>query len=292
MTSTPQEVLTGDHALLDKATTAAEHALTYIKNPGAETSQKHLLAYISEVQSDLTDVIAQLNNPPIPPPGPQPTVPTGTFPGPMGLVFTGFNGSAFDETIWTPNEGGSQNGITSHASNVSVASAVDNGVSVQCLALALASATSGANISTLAYGLEVGHYTEARIYVPGDGTVPYNWLAWWTGKLSNWPAAGEADIFEGLGYASCGYQSPASTSNSVEMPGTWTNAFHDYGVYRLPTELQYFWDGALVHTFTTDDNGEPQPLVLTAGHDPDRDELVTGIAGALLAKSVRAWAPA
>jgi hypothetical protein len=169
--------------------------------------------------------------------------------------------STFDTTKWTANEGGSQNGITSHASNIT---ATENG-----LLLTLASSTSGANISTTNYGLEIGHCTEALITLPGNGTAIPNWGAFCLGT--------------------------ANESNSVEIPGVWAGSEHTYAVLRTTTKIyEYYWDGKLVHTFAAYDGelNEPQPLVLTMGYKSGRGALLLGAAGGMLVRYVRAWAPA
>jgi hypothetical protein len=114
------------------------------------------------------------------------------------------------------------------------------------------------------FSLPVGGFAEARINFPGSGPTIYNWPAWWTGG-ANWPAGGEADIAEGLGTLTTNYHSPSGAHNFGTIPGTWSNAFHTYGLYRGAGYNEIFYDGKLVKRYTTDDNGQPQALILTNG---------------------------
>ena len=113
--------------------------------------------------------------------------------------------------------------------------------------------------------LPVGGYAEARISFPGNGTAIYNWPAWWTSG-PNWPAAGENDIAEGLGTLTENYHSPSGSHNPSTIPGTWSNGFHVYGLHRMASSADAYWDGQLVMSYATDDNGLPQSLILNVGN--------------------------
>jgi hypothetical protein len=167
-----------------------------------------------------------------------------------------FNGTSLDTSRWNTENGWKKNGVTVSASNETET----NGN----LVLTLASAGSGAEISTTAYALPVGGYAEARVNFPGNGATIYNWPAWWISG-PNWPAAGENDIAEGLGTLTANYHSPSGSHNMGTIPGTWSNAFHTYGIYRQAGKVTVYWDGAVVKTYSTDDNGQPQSLILTNG---------------------------
>jgi beta-glucanase (GH16 family) len=184
------------------------------------------------------------------------------------------------------------NNVQNMAANVSVA----NGN----LVLTLASSTSGAGVSSAPYNgagangylLQVGDYAEARVYFPGssaDGV--YNWPAWWASG-PRWPAAGEHDVAEGLyGDLTVNYHSPSGAHNQGEVPGVWFNEFHTYGVLRMADKAKVYWDGVLVKSYTTDDNGEGGALLLNVGKSGSR-AAVTGPAGQVKVDYVRAWGPA
>jgi hypothetical protein len=131
----------------------------------------------------------------------------------------------------------------------------------------------------------VGEYAEARIEFAGSGTSIDNWPAWWvTGP--NWPAAGENDIAEGLGTLTVNYHSPSGAHNMGTVPGVWSGGFHTYGIYRGSNYCDIFWDGKLVDSYSTDDNGAPQTLEFTMGA---ANNIVVGDQGAMKIDYVRAW---
>lgn len=225
------------------------------------------------------------------------TVGTSTGPVPLGpsgawaLTFQDeFAGSSVDTSKWTVMEGRVINNVTCTASNVRVA----NG---ECI-LTLASSSSGAEICTHPdppytggqYLLPTGSFTEARIYFPGSGATIYNWPAWWaSGGGSAWPAWGENDIAESLGTMTVNYHSPSGSHNQGTVPGTWSNAFHTYGLHRKATSCDVYYDGVLVKTYGTDDNGGGQSLIINIG---DGNTRVTGAGSEIRVDYVRAWAPA
>ena len=212
--------------------------------------------------------------PPPPPPGGGGCTNGGVVAPCIGSATTGASGwgtPVFDDefnetnglntTVWNTENGGQKNGITVSTSN----EAVSNGD----LILTLASSSSGAEISTNSYALPVGGFAEASVYFPGNGTTIYNWPAWWISGPC-WPAAGEADVAEGLGTLTSNYHwgtcnTPGNANNSNTIPGTWSNAFHTYGVYRESNQNVIYWDGTLVRTYSTSDNGQPENLILTNG---------------------------
>jgi beta-glucanase (GH16 family) len=87
---------------------------------------------------------------------------------------------------------------------------------------------------------------------------------------TNWPANGEADIVEGLdGDATSNYHysqgGSAQTNNSNRISGTWAGGWHVFGVDREPGRNYIYWDGHLVRSYPTFDNGAPQGLILNIG---------------------------
>lgn len=215
------------------------------------------------------------------------TTPTGT-PQPVGvsggwnLAFDDeFNGTSLNTSLWDPRNGWTnQNNVTSYASNVLVAGG--NAI------LTLASNTSGAEIGSQQNVFAVGDYAEARIDFAGSGTTIYNWPAWWVSG-PNWPAAGESDIAEGLGTLTVNYHSPSGAHNQGTVPGVWAGAFHTYGIYRGPNYCNVYWDGTLVKSYSTDDNGGAEQLILTMGA---ANTLQFGAQGQMVVDYVRVWSPA
>jgi uncharacterized membrane protein len=192
-----------------------------------------------------------------------------------------FNGTSLNTNVWTTHDGWTgQNNVTAYASNV----AESGGNAI----LTLASSTSGAEIGTNDFGLKVGQFAEARIDFAGNGTNVDNWPAWWTSG-PNWPAAGENDVAEGLGSLTVNYHSPSGAHNMGTVPGTWTGGFHTYGIYRGANYSSVYWDGQLVKTYPTDDNGQPQELLFTMGAN---NTMVFGAQGEMLIDYVRVYSPA
>ena len=171
-----------------------------------------------------------------------------------------FNGTSLNTTAWNTENGWKKNGVTVSASNETVSGGN--------LILTLSSTTSGAEISTNTYALPVGGFAEARVYFPGSGQAIDNWPAWWISG-PNWPAAGENDIAEGLGTLTENYHSPGGAYNHGQPSCTpncvWANGFHTYGIYRGANYADVYWDGMLYYKYATNDNGQPESLILTNG---------------------------
>jgi hypothetical protein len=226
---------------------------------------------------------------------PQPVGPSGTW----QLAFNDeFDGSAIDTTKWQPywytdGAGSSMNGVTTSSANVSLGGSV--------VKLTLASTTDGALIHTDiagGYQLPVGSYVEASVQFAGDGTSLYNWPAWWasTSDVDGWPADGENDIAEGSSSGSPGtlavnYHAPSVNVNEANPSGYWGGSFHTYGLHRLASSCDVYWDGVKVASYATSDSGKPEILVLNIGIKSDSSGTMTGAAGAMQVDWVRAWNP-
>lgn len=225
---------------------------------------------------------------PAPATAPQPMGPPGTWTQVFGDEF---DGTSLDLTKWSASEGWTVNNVTCRSANTTIADGVAT--------LKLSSTSEGAQIITDAsgkvvgshdYQAPVGSYAEARIWFPGDdATQPiYNWPAWWTNG-DPWPAAGEHDVAEGYnGTLSVNYHSPSGSHNQGTVPGDWNNAFHTYGVHRKTTSADVYWDGVLIASYPTDDNGGPHWLRINVGRSTSRTPVV-GDAGAVRVDWVRVW---
>lgn len=203
------------------------------------------------------------------------------MPGHWRIVFDDeFNGHHLNQTRWNAHIGWTnQNHVTDSLRNLTVR----GGHAI----FRLASTSSGAEIETNTFGLAVGEYAQARIKFAGYGGTVYNWPAWWISGPS-WPAAGENDIAEGLGSLTVNYHSPTGAHNKGTVNGDWTQGFHIYGIYRGRFVSRVYWDGQLVRTYPTDDNGQPENLWLTIGA---ANIIRTGAAGEMVVDYVRAWSP-
>lgn len=201
-----------------------------------------------------------------------------------------FEGNSIDSSKWDatwPGNGGQMNNVYIDPSNTIVSNSVAT--------LWLSSTTSGGLIHTSTttdrYQLPVGSYVEARVYFPGEDSTLYNWPAWWVSG-PNWPAAGEHDIAEVLsGELTVNYHSSSGAHNQGSVPGNWANAFHVYGLHRKSDSADVYWDGQLVKSYSTDDNGLPEELIVNIGASGSRP-VITGSTGAIQVDYVRAWEPA
>lgn len=208
--------------------------------------------------------------------------PSPALPGSWKLVFDSeFNGNQLNRSVWNAHNGwNNQNRVTDHLGNV----AVRNGHVI----LTLASQSSGAAIATRHFRLKVGEYAEARIDFAGTDHTTYNWPAWWASG-PDWPYGGENDIAEGFGALTINYHSPSVTHSLGPIRGSWAGGFQTYGIYRGRFFSRVYWGGRLLETYRTDDDGEPQVLLLTLGAG---NTIRTGAAGAMVVDFVRVWAPA
>lgn len=197
-----------------------------------------------------------------------------------------FNGTSLNPTYWASSwfNGSSMNNVSTSARNVTVSGGN--------LILTLGSSTAGALVSTnpsdkAAAGFSFSYgYAEARILFPGSGADIYNWPAWWTNGQS-WPANGEIDIAEGLGSLTSNYHSDSGANNSSAIAGTWAGTFHTYGLDREPGKNSIYWDGKLVHSYSTDDTGTPHYLVFNVGSGGAGD--ITGVGSQVKVDYVRVW---
>jgi hypothetical protein len=207
------------------------------------------------------------------------------LPGPWTMVFDDeFDGTSLDTTKWAPHwysEGGQMNNVGTYEANVAVSGGN--------LVLTLASSTSGALINTESnkgFAVQVGMFAEARVYFPGDGTNVYNWDAWWISG-NPWPNGGEHDIAEVLGgKLTENYHSPSGAHNHGTVPGYWGNAFHVYGIHRNASSADVYWDGTLVKSYPTDDDGAGEYLILNVGNN---GVAAYGAASQMKVDYVRVW---
>jgi hypothetical protein len=210
-------------------------------------------------------------------------------PGNWRLTFDDeFSGTALNQTNWPALDYKPIiNNVTPSPRNVTVS----GGNAILTLSSSRSGAALDSDPATQGWGsgsgfdLPVGGFAEARIYFPGSGRTIYNWPAWWSSG-PNWPAAGEEDIAEGLGTLTTNYHSPSGAHNFGTVPGTWSNAFHVYGLYRGAGYCQIFYDGKLVKQYSTDDNGQPQSLIINVGSG---NTTRYGAASQVKVDYVRAW---
>lgn len=219
---------------------------------------------------------------------PQPVGP----PGPWTLAFNDeFTGTAINTAKWDANwyhDGATQNNVPTYARNARVY----NGQ----LWLRLANENgkiTGASVNTQGnkgFQVKPGMYAEARVLFAGSSTCDiYNWPAWWISGVP-WPSAGEHDIAEGLGCKlTVNYHSPTGAYNQgTPTGGPWGNAFHTFGVHRKAASADVYWDGRLVRTYPTSDNGGGENLIFNVGKSGTAH---TGWLNGIRVDWVRVWTP-
>lgn len=227
-------------------------------------------------------------------PSPSPTR-TGSQAGPDGPAGSWkkvwgdeFSGTRLSSR-WVALEGYRTNNVLTSAKNV----AVEDGQ----LVLTRSDAKTGAEVDSARYDgardgyeLQVGDYVEASVLFPGDGTELYNWSAFWASG-PDWPAAGEHDIAEVLrGQMVVVYHSRAGSDNYGPVEGYWGDAFHTYGLHRRQHSADVYYDGRLVRSYPTSDNGKGEAVLINVGAKSGRDAF--GDKGAVRVDWVRAWRPA
>ena len=102
------------------------------------------------------------------------------------------------------------------------------------------------------------------------------------------PKTGEHDIAEGCGTLTVNYHSPSGAHNFGTIPGTWSNAFHVYGMHRMASSVDVYYDGQKVKSYPTDDNGKPHSLILDLTEGCGGTPLY-GAGSEVLIDYVRAW---
>jgi beta-glucanase (GH16 family) len=235
-------------------------------------------------------------------------------PGNWTLAFDDeFSGTSLDTSNWAATTSGyNNNNMNPSPADVKVSggdlklrlSTAGTSSTLGVGGMVTTSATAGASPG---FAFDVGDFVQARIDFPGPGTGPgasiYNWPMFWTSGPS-WPAAGESDIFDGLGTATSNYiydqaETAGGTPLAIDsgtIPGDWSNGWHTYGLYRGPSSVTVYFDGEPVTTYATHDDGAPQSILLAAGSSNGTDENVgspsaTGTASVISVSNVRVWAP-
>lgn len=113
---------------------------------------------------------------------------------------------------------------------------------------------------------------EARIKLPyGQGIWPAFWMLGSNLDQAGWPGAGELDIMEYLGHDTRtvygtvhgpGYSGAGGISKSYTLPsGSFSDSFHTFSVEWEPTQIRWYVDGNLFHTFNKSQLGAGQTWV-------------------------------
>jgi hypothetical protein len=158
------------------------------------------------------------------------------------------------------------------------------------LTLNLSSADQGALVRSV-FRFRPGMVAEARVRFPGSDTGDhiFNFPAWWAAGI-RYPDSGEHDIAEGVtkGLKVSYWDGDRELRHGSYPAGDWNNAWHRFTLWRRSSDARVYWDGTLVASYPTHDDGGPQALILslgaTAGEPP-----VLGKPGRVWVDSVRVW---
>lgn len=205
--------------------------------------------------------------------------------GNWNLVFDDeFNESTLDPNIWSNTWFSGANSTS--GSNVSLSG---GNLVLQVSSSSQALVDTDPSQTPKGFQFGTGYYAEARIYFAGSGSTIDNWPAFWTDG-QQWPGNGEIDIAEGLGTLTSNYwygTGNGTPNNSGTIPGNWGGSWHTYGLDRENGTNYIYWDGKLIRSNTTYDNGVPHYLIFSTG--PGNGPTVTGPNGAIKIDYVRVW---
>lgn len=209
-----------------------------------------------------------------------------------------FNGTAIDGTRWGLERGWTVNDVRLNPAACSESGGnlvLMSGCQVNSFP---ASVSPGSN----SFRLTRGEYVEARMLQPADSSgACANWDAGFTTATGDWPNGGELDFSEVLNPAARGW-GPGSSNVYVHSigpgglnqqgdppPGPWCGDWHVFGVYRGgagDNKAYFYFDGSLVATIPTNDDGIGQALSFVAGAG-----MGTSVNAPLYVDWVRAYQP-
>lgn len=239
---------------------------------------------------------------------------------PWKLIFDDeFNGTSLDASKWAPGWYASDP-ATSITDPVNVTEACYNPANVSVsggyLHLALTSGAcksesgktysySTGNITTAPSGGGSGvlfdflhGYMEARISLPGSGSID-NWPAFWstgitTGTPNYWPATGEIDVLEGLGGGAYGHwhgptPGAPSTDDSFGVGPSSPDSFTGWHVFAAEwtsSTITWFYDGLKIGSGTPAE-ATTTPIYLLLVNQANSSGSVSP--GTMLVDYVRVW---
>lgn len=175
--------------------------------------------------------------------------------------------------------------------------------------------TSARLVTTPAFQQVYGRF-EASLKVPrGQGVWPAFWLLGQNVEQVGWPACGEIDIMENVGFEPStvhgtihgpGFSGAQGISAGYALPaGAFADAFHQFAAEWEPGQIRFYVDGALYATRTPSDlpagaqwnvlEGHPFTIILNlaiGGSWPGSPDASTVFPQALLVDYVRVYARA
>lgn len=186
-----------------------------------------------------------------------------------------FNGTALDTSKWSTGWMGS--GITAPVNPEELQcydpAQVSEGNGELDLSLIAKTETCGGETRAYASGLidtdgkfsYTYGYLEARVWVPGNGTIA-DWPAIWTDGQS-WPQDGELDAMEGLGGQACWHFHDPSGGPGGCSTTNFTGGWHTFGADWEPGSVTYYYDGTVVGSVTSGITSSPMFVILDLAAD-------------------------
>ncbi len=147
---------------------------------------------------------------------------------------------------------------------------------------------SNASAKSQYHALAIRHAKKAIDVLPADH---HERLFAFRTMVASANYAGENDIAEAINSMQYNYHPTATTGENITPSGKWGNSWHVYGVYRDTKQIEVFYDGTLIGTLKTSDNGGPEPIFFTSGESNSccGAPSVHGAAANVLVDWVREW---
>jgi hypothetical protein len=83
------------------------------------------------------------------------------------------------------------------------------------------------------------------------------------------------------------YHSGSGSHNQGAVPGYWCGGYHTYAMNRQAGKVDVYYDGLKVKSYTTDDGGALQYLILNLGYSSSYP--IFGAVSQVKVDYVRAW---
>jgi beta-glucanase (GH16 family) len=181
-----------------------------------------------------------------------------------------------DASKWTFEEGGGgwgNNELQYYTASRTQNARVENGVLIIEARQEIYSGReyTSARLNTAGKGDWLYGRFEIRARVPGGrGTWPAIWMLPTDWAYGNWPASGEIDIMEHVGYDPTRifgtahtevYNTPLGTQKGSSVEGaTWESDFHVYALDWTPDQLEFIVDDQVYYTFPNEGTWQKWPF--------------------------------
>jgi beta-glucanase (GH16 family) len=194
--------------------------------------------------------------------------PVGDDPGPWNLVFDSeFNGSSLDTTEWSAVSGIGNNTYEQECYDPAQVSVTGGALDLTAIAKeetcgGVTQPYASGKVRTYGKFSFTYGYMEARIWLPGSGSIS-DWPAFWAvAQSGNWPTDGEIDVLEGLGGQACAHFINAQGKPGFCSTGTFTGGWHTFAADWEPGSITFYYDGIAIWSDTSGITSAPMFLIL------------------------------